>query len=279
MPRYLRMIVRALVITACVLMAGNLPRSSAYAAELPEEALEPVTYKGPDGMLLTIVALRRSGEKEQALVMLEGHPSFGKAKTFLTNVHESDRTVIYEAFLLEPARGIATKETSRWGGASILVPKISSRGDYRFNYPEKVKEQQLLKKDGSKIIKEYFSATSGVQGEILQAAKTLGSNAQASLKKNCNKELPLAVTADTFPAEITKNYDVIKMCADAVRGIELVCADELGREAIQEQVKSLECRSAENFDVSLKNGHVSIAIAPNTGELDTRVQKYLFGEL
>jgi hypothetical protein len=249
-------------------------------------AQEPVmaakTYRGPEGMTLTIVPIETAPGDPRSLVEITGHPALGDKKIYLTQVKTARGEESYQTLRTAKPMVIARRVHS-YGGTYIAAPKLNNIGEYNFQYPSRESDARAIQRDGAEVIADYFSkrkAPAGAPREaLLKEAEGRLQSLGADLKRRCAAELKLTLKSDSFPDEMLREHDLGAMCARGASALLRVCKDELGREAVKQKIAAVECAGGSTPPVALSEKTLRIGLDSQSGETDTAVEEYLLNAL
>ena len=241
------------------------------SAEAEELFRDPISYRGPDGMYVTIQEFEQEGAKK-ALLTLEQHPTLGTLKSYVCTVKEDRRSIRYLADFESPSIVVAEKQISHAGTVSLRVPRLSQRGWYRFEYPTSEDDKKLLQRDAESFRKRYYYHRSSVTATPLSEVTDL-------LHKSCQHSVVVDFQADAFSQTFREAYNAEAMCDDVLLGVMGICMDEVGKEAVQQAVQSISCSSGKQFSVNMHEGTLQVQLAPGSGEISSRVHSYLMDVL
>jgi hypothetical protein len=110
-------------------------------------------------------------------------------------------------------------------------------------------------------------------------AKKMYQREEASLKdkvaytnRKCGGALQVKVEWSTFNAEEILQKNVSSWCSAALDAIEDLCDDDLGKQAVNEKVKTLTCAGAAEPSAKVDAGNLtfSFALGPNQNKLLVR---------
>lgn len=267
---------KALIPLAIVLL---VPLSASGKLQVGTEGK---VYKGPDGMKVTFVPLKKpdkkvlikfkgvDNEEIDGLVILHDVVKLGRRGTgFVTPIH-GKRWITF------------SKVTERWWGWSWQTMQVriyGVRGVTNVSYSEqdskKVKPKEILAqhlKQTARLEKLAAFSRSDEQNGVLDEIKAEREHAE----KVCGLKFTMEMDWTTITNDTIKEYSVSAFCARPFGALRRLCESKpASKKIVKRKVRSVYCKWGKKLSVKLKKKKITIVVDPNQSNQDDFVRAAL----
>jgi len=268
------------LVLCAVALAGAALLSRPARADDYSQAGKPRVLMSSEGIVVTMVPIKPQGNRARVALLVEGTMTKLDGKVRLLLVNELGRGADFVSVDAKGKEGgVALVSRESWSATrsfSLSVP--GRRGSVSVYFDPKRSE----KVDTTRILSRLLLRRPGKVGArgalekqdqqaLAQAAQSAGSACKTSIKAE--------LQAKSFSDQALKVLDAGAACGAALKAIESLCDDDVGRSAVKQKIKAVSCALGASLAVDLRGGKVVFTTAVDTPGQEEWVKEQLLNKL
>jgi hypothetical protein len=235
--------------------------SSAAGEELAVEGNAKV-YTGGEGIRVTLVPLAPR-DAHHVLIMVEGSDSDLDGKVYLHTVNDSGRGADFTRKLGSRGWNTLTSREGWWSGRYFELFVPGRKDSVHVRYDESDSTALIAGQVLSKYLRERPTGTHALRPELVGRDEGTFGAASGTANTACKSSFSAHIDWKGFPDDVVSNIDIGSRCSDVLRALTATCSDEVSRQAVSKEVKSVTCQGGSTPGVAVKGSQIVFTVTKN----------------
>jgi hypothetical protein len=240
-----------------VVLAGVGLRARPSSAEDWSQGGKPKVLMSSEGVVATIVPLKPKGDQARVVLLVEGTLTRLDGTVRLLLVKEQGRGADFVALDAKGKEGgVALVSRESWSATrsfSLSVP--GRRGSVAVYWDPKRSEKVDTTRILNRLLLRRLGRV-GARSELEKQDQQTLAQAARSASTACKTSLKAELQSKSFHDQAIKQLDAGAACGAALKAVESLCDDEVGRSAVKQKIKSVSCKLGTGLAIDLRGGNL-----------------------
>jgi hypothetical protein len=268
------------LLICAVALAGAAFFSRPARADDWSQAGKARVLMSSEGIVATMVPIKAQGDTPRVALLVEGTMTKLDGRVRLLLVKEQGRGADFVT--VDPKGkegGIALLSREVWSSTRSFTLTVPGRRDGIAVYWNPKRSEKV---DTTRILNRLLLrrlGKPGARGELDKQDQQAVAQAAQSAGAACKTTIKAELQARSFNDQAHKVLDVGAACSAALKAIESLCDDDVGRGAVKQKIKTVSCSLGTSPAVELRGGKVLFTTALDTPGQEDWVKEQLLNKL